>query len=376
MQQFFPCNSCGNQIPIPELHQGELEPEFLDCENCGEQVSCHFESIESPESETQQEFVLELELEPEEEPSVDWSVLGPVIPQRRQKEVSAIRKMIPSILGGLAAFPIATLIMWYGFGKDIGSTGPTVSQYVPWIVPQKFRTRPWESPRREFESSGPSQGNSSRPSSTTQSTLPTLNRENQVDAEAASTPEPSESAMPSKPAKPSKPAMSETIMQLRTLQQEWETTPKAGRTKMLQVYCITINQLSEQASHLKGRSAVVWRKDLEEIAREILTHPNIPRAIQLGAIGKLTGVPTASTNDFIATVMILGDGNDPKPNAPWSLQELWPSDKGDLPVEVSAGAWRAGTTNQPANCLIFGQLVTSESPESELVFRAHLILPQ
>jgi hypothetical protein len=65
MQQFIPCNGCGNQIPVPELHQADLELEFLDCENCGERVSLLSEPIESPESETHQEFVLELELEPE-----------------------------------------------------------------------------------------------------------------------------------------------------------------------------------------------------------------------------------------------------------------------------------------------------------------------
>jgi hypothetical protein len=265
--------------------------------------------------------------------------------------------------------------MWYGFGKDIGSTGPTVSQYVPWIVPQKFRTRAWDSPRREIGSSGFSRGDSTRPSSTTQNTLPTLNRDDAVPQPPnppKAIPEDYKKTAP----EPTKPALSETIMQLRTLQQEWETTPKDERSKMLQVYCMTINQLSEQASHLKGRSAAVWRKDLEKIAREILVHPNIPKAIQLGTIGKLTGVPPASTDDFIATVMTLGDGNDPKPNAPWSLQELWPSNKGDIPVEISAGAWRAGTTNQPTTCLIFGQLIKSDTPESKLVFRAHLILPK
>ena len=424
MQQFLACNSCGNQIPIPELHQGDLELEFLDCPNCGERVSRRFEPMEIPETETHQELVLELELETEayrpgdgsqleevlpetshlveaeakpdetenetKEPSVDWSVLGAANPRRRQKEVSSIRKIVPPVLGGLAAFPIATLIMWYGFGKDIGSTGQTVSQYVPWIVPQKFRSRSSDFPRREFGSSGSLRSNSSRLNSTTQNTLPTLNRENPVVAEAASvsskaavdlpTPNPPESIPDDIKEEttlvPSNPALSETIVQLRTLQQEWETTPKAERSKMLQEYCAAIRQLSEQASQLKGRSAAVWRKDLEKIAREILAHANIPKAIQLGAIGKLTGVPSASTNDFIATIMTLGDREDPKPNAPWSLGERWPSHHGDLPAEVLAGAWRPGTTNLPATCLVFGQLVESEAPGSGLILRVHLILPQ
>ena len=173
MQQFLPCNSCGNQVPVPELSHGDVEPEFLDCEKCGQQIAWRLETIVLETPDEPEEFVLELDPESESselenselesselenselegaevegskaalsmsetpqlesseskspEPVLDWSVLGPAIPRRRQKEVSAIRKIVPPVLGGLAAFPIATLIMWYGFGKDIGSTGPTVS---------------------------------------------------------------------------------------------------------------------------------------------------------------------------------------------------------------------------------------------------------
>lgn len=56
-----------------------------------------------------------------------------------RKEKSAIRKFLPPILGGLAALPLATAILWYGFGKDLGGIGPSVAQYAPWIVPKKLR---------------------------------------------------------------------------------------------------------------------------------------------------------------------------------------------------------------------------------------------
>ena len=172
-----------------------------------------------------------------------------------------------------------------------------------------------------------------------------------------------------------KPALSEIIAELRRLQLGWESTPVANRTKMLQDYCASINLLSEQSSKLNGRSANVWRKELEKIAGEILANARISKAIVLGAKGGLTGVPPASSDSFIATVIVLGEGNAPNANAPWSLQEPWPSDKGDIPVDVLTGAWRTGMQNLPATCLILGQLVNSESSGSKFVLRVHLILP-
>ena len=407
MQQFLSCNSCGNQVPIPELPQGEVEPEFLDCENCGQQIVWRMETIELENPESPHEFVLELDAELEDselqdseskasepglakvgetdpehsmpetpqlesgeskttEPALDWSVLGPAIPRRRQKEVSAIRKIVPPVLGGLAAFPIATLIMWYGFGKDIGSTGPIVSEYVPWIVPQKFRARSRDLPIRDYASSRSSRGNPPRPNATTQNSLPSLNRDNAVEAGSDS---------PTQAVEMPTAALSEIIAELRRLQLGWESTPVANRTKMLQDYCASINLLSEQSSKLNGRSANVWRKELEKIARDILSNTRISKAIELGAKGRLTGVPTASSDSFIATVIVLGEGNAPNANAPWSLQEPWPSDKGDIPVDVLTGAWRTGMQNLPATCLILGQLVNSESSGSKFVLRVHLILP-
>lgn len=56
-----------------------------------------------------------------------------------RKEKTPLRKFLPPILGGLAALPLATAILWYGFGKDIGGIGPAVAEYVPWIVPKKLR---------------------------------------------------------------------------------------------------------------------------------------------------------------------------------------------------------------------------------------------
>lgn len=60
---------------------------------------------------------------------------------KKSPKQSALRRLLPPILGALSAFPIALAILWYGFGKDIGNSGPTVAKYVPWLVPEHLRGR-------------------------------------------------------------------------------------------------------------------------------------------------------------------------------------------------------------------------------------------
>ena len=183
-----------------------------------------------------------------------------------------------------------------------------------------------------------------------------------------------------------KPSLSETIAKLRTLQKEWNDTPKSDQAKMVGEYFSIVRQLSEQAAELKGRSASVWRKELESISREILSHSNIPRAIQLGAMGKLPGVPTTRPDDFFATVITIGDVNEPTSNASWILQEKWSSGAGEIPIEILPGAWRAGAATLPATCLALGQLVAIEASETDsstgeaiqasVILKVHSLLPK
>ena len=425
MQQFVPCTGCGNQVLTPEFPDGMHVPQALTCKTCGQEFpwdpgilddgnaitkfsiidtaeipptdtdiesaeldSLAFETPESPKealaesSEPALELELELELDESEEvkeagftevksseqPSAhDWSVLGPPIKRRRNQEVSAIRKILPPVLGGLAAFPIATLIMWYGFGKDLGSTGPTVAQYVPWIVPQKLRNSPWQYSDQGSRGNSSSAQRSQRSAPQPRASFPSLNRENLV----------------------AKSSISETIVKLRTLQEEWNNIPMSDNAKMVKMvgnYYSEMRRLSEQSAELKGRSASVWRKELESISREVLSHPHIPRALQRGAIGKLPGVPVSSLDDFIATVITIGDDNEPMPNTSWILQEKWSSGTIDIRIEILPGAWRAGYTMLPATCLVLGKLVASETSEMDpstgeaipttVVLKVHSLLPK
>jgi len=59
----------------------------------------------------------------------------------RKPQGSPIKSVLSIVIGGLLAFPIAQLILWYLPGdwkRDFGA-GPIVAQYVPQIVPAKFR---------------------------------------------------------------------------------------------------------------------------------------------------------------------------------------------------------------------------------------------
>lgn len=59
----------------------------------------------------------------------------------RKPKGSPIKTVLSIVIGGLMAFPIAQLILWYLPGdlkRDFGA-GPIVAQYIPAIVPAKFR---------------------------------------------------------------------------------------------------------------------------------------------------------------------------------------------------------------------------------------------
>ncbi len=59
----------------------------------------------------------------------------------RRNDSGSLWSIIQVVLGGAAAIPVTLLLLWYVVGKDIMNAGPTVAQYVPWIVPKKFRTQ-------------------------------------------------------------------------------------------------------------------------------------------------------------------------------------------------------------------------------------------
>lgn len=73
----------------------------------------------------------------------DWSSFEPLTHEQyesmKRKSRSPLWSIAQVVLGGVAAVPIALLLIWHVIGTDIGEAGPRVGKYVPWIVPEKFR---------------------------------------------------------------------------------------------------------------------------------------------------------------------------------------------------------------------------------------------
>lgn len=180
MQLFFTCQ-CGKQIEIPARSAAKQTSSFLRCNACGvlyptpqeiltreslpgkslpgeslprenrnretrtrvtarrvtarRETLSRGETLSREQNDPESEFAA-LGLKP------DWTVYNGAGDKLRRKKTSTLRKIVPPVLGGLAALPIATAIMWYGFGRDVGTTARFVSNYVPWIVPQKLRLNP------------------------------------------------------------------------------------------------------------------------------------------------------------------------------------------------------------------------------------------
>ena len=328
-------------------------------------------SLPSKEYSSDQNFILsqhspQLELEPELEPELetvpdqqtDWEWIGSSPSRPRPREVSVLRKMISPVLGGLAAFPIATLIMWYGFGKDIGSTGPLVSQYVPWIVPQKLRSTRWEFTADDAPPSAQRQSPTlSRRTAPPQSTgrLPTLNRQPNSPADG-------EVEVP----------ISATIAKLRSLRKSWNETPQSEHAKMVVEYFTTARLLSEQTFELKNSVVSVWRKEIDALAMEILTHPFLPRVLQIGAQGDLPGIPPPQIGDWVVTVLDVGI-NRPDPNATWILQETLTLGNIEMKVEILPKAWKLGAGSLPGKCFIQGKIVDRDSRP---VLQVHTMVPE
>jgi len=426
MRQFVHCNGCNSQVPTPESLDGKPSPQFLKCETCEKEFFWNggltdnseplilFSIEDSSESfePTAQAHVsesspaIELAVPLESSAAVDWSVLGAAIPRRRPKEVSAIRKILPPVLGGLAAFPIATLILWYGFGRDIGTTGPTVAKYVPWIVPEKFRNMPFESSPPTNANGRIASGRPLRSAPPQRNTLPTLNRDetNEPTKESSNASAPIiameklkvEPENPTDATQPKTKSVTETsiakipatVEALKSLLKEMENAPNDPKVKKgIFLACQEkLKELSQQSSELTGPAARTWSKQLEAISRKTLFDPVIPRVMIKIANRARDEFSASISGDFVATVIEVGKANVPSANEKWILQEKWASDTIEIPVEVLPGAWRAGSATLPATCMVFGRLLPMEVSDSgataigatgsSLVLKVHLLVPK
>lgn len=397
MQPCLFCPYCNEPLLIEFCDEETQLIQSLDCKNCGTKVDLSTLGSEIPGEPTLLELVTSEQDFPEpampeqaasEQASTEaldanetqanlelasWATLSHGAMRPKRKEVSIFRKVIPPVLGGLAAFPIATAIMWYGLGKDLGSTAPFVAKYIPAIVPSHLQSGRFASqePVRRKPSTPPKvptnlpklSAETPKPKQPSDSGAPTdLPRKGLASADLAPT---QPTVLPSSTA-PSLaeetkenaalalkvPSISTQIAVLRSLQQEWYSVPKAKRGAMIAAYYGSAKQLAQQTESLSGPAATVWRRELESLSREILKDKNCKTVMQLGPLGKIPGIKAATLGDYVVTVLTLDNSEQPKPT--------WLFGDKKIPVQLRPGAWKNGSATTPTDCLIFGKLVESQ----------------
>jgi hypothetical protein len=158
-------------VPCPHCHTAALLPEQLPlettvcCPHCGqhfllgEVLLCQFASweiVDSPTAVADEIEIVQADATPQAKSklAIDASIISSLATQsvidsrrssssRQRRQPSGLLGLLPIIGGGLAAFPLALLILWYGLGRDVGGLGPQIAEFVPWIVPTKFRSAAW-----------------------------------------------------------------------------------------------------------------------------------------------------------------------------------------------------------------------------------------
>lgn len=131
------CPHCTQSIEIDDA-----DYEISACPHCGRQWICNLDA-EPEGSSALSPLLLAADLEPHSHPGIeverdDWTkVIARPKPLRNQS--SLLHMILPPFLGAIAAVFISISILWYGFRRDFANAGPTVSKYVPWIVPEELR---------------------------------------------------------------------------------------------------------------------------------------------------------------------------------------------------------------------------------------------
>lgn len=139
------CPECKEAIRIPE---GKLE-QRVRCPLCTAEyeLASVFEKLppmlelvggNAPEVGIRIDSSSELDLVQAEASDSRPSASTTYRPQKR-KQSSPLWEITKVVLGGALALPIGVLCVWWFAGRAPFGLSETVSQYVPWIVPEKLR---------------------------------------------------------------------------------------------------------------------------------------------------------------------------------------------------------------------------------------------
>ena len=243
----------------------------------------------------------------------------------QRKEPSFLKKVVPPILGGLAAFPIATAIMWYGLGKDIGSTAPFVAKYVPWIVPAKLRGT-------TFRSDGTFGGSIAKNRQTSRARNSSFSEEELPKTESPKTPDtiPLENSIHDskvdadrvlpKSERPditekkdvAAPSIRSTLLQIAEIQKDWNSTPKE-RDKQLEkltAFYSACLQLSSLTGDLRGNAIRAWQDELDQFGKSVLDSNVFSKAIELCSQGGIQSIPAPVLGDNVILIESLSIDKD------------------------------------------------------------------
>ncbi len=146
------CPKCKSNLAVPDHKNAEM---VLHCPRCRTDVELHERSERgtgpgdapgslSEESSTTRQSDKKSRVVRRRYYSrsrLPKKVASAKVRRRRRKPKTKFTRadFVKIIVGGLMAFPVAQLIIWWGFAKDPLQLGPRVAAAVPFIVPRPFR---------------------------------------------------------------------------------------------------------------------------------------------------------------------------------------------------------------------------------------------
>ncbi|XZE21329.1 hypothetical protein SH449x_001229 [Pirellulaceae bacterium SH449] len=199
-------------------------------------------------------------------------------------------KILPPVLGGLAALPLATGILWYGFGRDLGNAGPAVAQYVPWVVPKHLRGSSFRpdgtlarfepTPKPPSTARSPSDLPYSQAASGAEikSDLPALGA-------ALSINEPLQSSVPD-------PALKAALDKLRWYEAEWGNIPRE-RGEQLKAVSEFYGSLCDLARYIDTTDQATldyWHEHRDSVASLVLNDTKFLNLVRRCSTGDIPGM--------------------------------------------------------------------------------------
>ncbi|AMV35174.1 hypothetical protein VN12_23815 [Pirellula sp. SH-Sr6A] len=280
-----------------------------------------------------------------------WVVTSAPATRTQRAETSLLGRIVPPVLGGLAAIPIAIAILWYGFGRDLGNAGPTVARYIPAIVPRHLRGNSF----RDDGTFGGGDGRSLRDSNRADrldwsspsvasgptSQLPSLKSSSSSDSDSEAFPHPTErseqTAAPEtslSDAPPASEAFSDatplsdeprglnrevtdpsslTPESLREiiakceawqleLKENWPNADNEQRQAMAREFYSSCLRVAEGVVSQKSVSLQAWKRELDTWSRAFLAEPAYPRLLTLCLEGKIEGIPPHQSGGAVVLV--------------------------------------------------------------------------